>query len=255
MVEMGGPSVFAGGGSGVAPRDGERGARRRRSLNTSRRGRSSREGVWMEIIDISVQIRTGMVVYEGDPPVRVERVAEIAAGDLANVSRLEMGAHTGTHVDAPAHFLDGAPGADGLPLDALIGDVVVVDAGAVEGELDADAIAALGIPAGSERVLFRTRNSGLWDSDRFEPGYVGLTGDGARALVDAGVRLVGIDYMSVAAPSDPVPAHLALLRAGVVILEGLDLRAAPPGPYRLVCLPLRIEGADGAPARAVLIRR
>jgi arylformamidase len=208
----------------------------------------------VQIIDISVPIRTGMVVYEGDPPVLVERVADLAAGDLATVSRIEMGVHTGTHVDAPAHVLDGAPGADALPLDALVGEAEVVDAEGLEGDLDAAAIAGLRIPVSAERVLFRTRNSRLWERERFERGYIGLTGDGAQALVDAGVRLVGIEYLSVAASADALPAHLVLLSAGVVILEGLDLRAAPAGSYRLVCLPLRIEGADGAPARAVLIR-
>jgi len=208
----------------------------------------------MEIIDVSVPVRPGMVVYEGDPPVWLERVADVAAGDLATVSRIDMGVHTGTHVDAPAHLLDGAPGADALPLDALLGEAVVVDAEGLEGDLDAAAIAALRIPPGAARVLFRTRNGRLWERDRFEPAYVGLTGDGAQALVDAGVRLVGIDYLSIATAADPLPAHLVLLRAGVVILEGLDLRGVAPGPYRLACLPLRIVGADGAPARAVLIR-
>jgi arylformamidase len=208
----------------------------------------------MQMIDITVPIRTGMVVYEGDPPVRVERVASIAEGALANVSRLELGTHTGTHVDAPAHFIDGAPGVDALPLDALIGPAVVVDATGIEGDLDARAIAVLGIPADARRVLLRTRNARLWESDRFEPGYVGLTGGGAEALVAAGVRLVGIDYLSIAVSADPAPAHLVLLAAGVVILEGLDLRAVEPGAYRLVCLPMRIDGADGAPARALLLR-
>ena len=208
----------------------------------------------MEIIDISVPIRPGMVVYEGDPPVWLERVADVAHGDLATVSRIDMGVHSGTHVDAPAHLLDGAPGADALPLDALVGDAVVVDAEGLDGDLDAAAIASLEIPPGAARVLLRTRNGRLWERDRFEPSYVGLTGDGAQALVDAGVRLVGIDYMSIATAADPLPAHLVLLRARVVILEGLDLRGVAPGPYRLACLPLRIVGADGAPARAVLIR-
>jgi arylformamidase len=208
----------------------------------------------MEIIDISVPVRPGMVVYEGDPPVWLERVADVAAGDLATVSRIDMGVHTGTHVDAPAHLLDGAPGADALPLDSLLGDAVVVDAEGVDGDLDASAIDSLRIPAGAARVLLRTRNGRLWERDRFEPSYVGLTEDGAQALADAGVRLVGIDYLSIATAADPLPAHLVLLRAGIVILEGLDLRGVAPGPYRLACLPLRIIGADGAPARAVLMR-
>lgn len=201
---------------------------------------------------MSVPVRTGMVVYDGDPEVRIERVMEIARGDLANLSRMELGTHTGTHVDAPLHFVDGGAGADRLPLDALVGPAVVADARGAPGDIDAAALAALGVPPGTERLLLRTRNGDLWDRGAFTRDYAGVADDAARELVAMGVRLLGIDYLSIAPSADPAPTHRTLLEAGVVVVEGLDLRAAPAGTYELVCLPLRIEGADGAPARALL---
>ncbi len=206
----------------------------------------------MAWIDVSVPVRTGMIVYDGDPVVRVEGVSAIARGDLANVSRMELGTHTGTHVDAPRHFIDGAAGVDRLPLDALVGPAVVADASAAPGDVNAAALAALDIPAGTERLLLRTRNGDLWERGAFTRDYAGVAEDAALALVAMGVRLLGIDYLSIAPSGDPAPTHRALLEAGVVVVEGLDLRAAPPGRYDLVCLPLRVEGADGAPARALL---
>lgn len=205
----------------------------------------------MSWIDVSVPLRTGMVVFDGDPAVAIERVTDIGRGDIANVSRMELGSHTGTHVDAPVHFIDGAAGADALPLDALIGPAVVVDARGAPGDIDAAALAALEMPP-AERLLLRTRNQGLWERDAFAHEFVGVAEDAARELVAMGVRLLGIDYLSIAPFGDPAPTHRALLEAGVVVVEGLDLRGAPPGRYDLVCLPLRIEGGDGAPARAVL---
>jgi arylformamidase len=206
----------------------------------------------MTWIDVSVPLDDGMVVYEGDPPVRVARVSSVEEGDLATVRRLELGSHTGTHVDAPAHFIAGGAGVDELPLDALVGEAAVVDLSAHADDLDAAALRARRVPGDGERVLLKTRNADLWDAGGFHPDYVGVTEDGARELVGRGVRLVGIDYLSIAPSGDPVPAHRVLLEAGVVILEGLDLRAVAEGPHELVCLPLRLRGGDGAPARALL---
>lgn len=199
----------------------------------------------MEIIDISVPIRTGMVTYPGDPEVRLERVKAIADGESANISKLDLGVHTGTHVDAPSHFIDGAAGAEALPLDALNGpcEVVAVDS------LDESAVAA--VPAGAERVLFKTPNSELWAQDSFPEEFERLNGAAATALVERGVRLVGVDFLSVGDED----AHRALLGAGVVPVEGLDLRGVEPGSYELHCLPLLLVGSDGAPARAILVRR
>jgi arylformamidase len=199
----------------------------------------------MEIIDISVPVCSSMVTYPGDPEVRLERVKAIADGESANISKLDLGVHSGTHVDAPLHFIDGADGADELPLDVLNGPCQVVEAAA----LDESAVGA--VPEGAERVLFKTPNSELWAQDTFPERFEQLDGAAARALVERGVRLVGVDYLSVGDED----AHRVLLGAGVVPVEGLDLRGVEPGSYELYCLPLRLVGSDGAPARAILVRR
>jgi len=210
----------------------------------------------MTWIDVTVPIRSGMVVYEGDPEVRLERTASMDRGDLANVSRLEFGVHSGTHVDAPVHFLgDGHPGVEAIDLEALIGHALVVDLSWHDGNIDAAMVEGCGLPLRAERVLFKTRNSRLWELDRFSDEFVGVTPDGAEALLEHGVRLVGIDYLSIAPKDDPTPTHRALLAAGCVILEGLDLREVEAGAYELVCLPLLIPGSDGGPARALVRRR
>jgi arylformamidase len=204
----------------------------------------------MEIIDISVPVRPGMVTYEGDPNVRLERVVSIADGAAANISRLDFGVHTGTHVDAPLHFIDGAPGTETLRLDVLVGEAFVVDATGVAAALDEKVLRGLDVPEPAMRLIFKTRNSKLWELGAFSHDFVRLSGDGARYLISRGVRLVGIDYLSVGNEE----AHRELLGAGVVPVEGLDLRGVEPGPYELICLPLRLVGSDGAPARAVLVR-
>jgi arylformamidase len=193
----------------------------------------------VEIIDVSVPVRSGMVTYPGDPEVRLERVSSIGEGAEANLSRLDLGVHSGTHVDAPVHFLEGAPGAEALPLDVLVGPCAVVDG------LDPAAV-----PTGAERVLFKTPNGRLWELDEFSDDFVKLDGEAARALVDRGVRLVGIEYLSIGDED----AHRVLLEAGVVAVEGLDLRGVEPGAYRLVCAPLKLVGSDGAPARVLLLQ-
>jgi arylformamidase len=198
----------------------------------------------MEILDVSVPIRTGMVTYPGDPPVLLERVRSIADGAVANLTRVDMGAHSGTHVDAPVHFLEGAPGAEELPLTALLGPCVVVEAGALG---EADVAAA---PEGAERLLFKTPNSELWAQDTFPDEFARLDGPAARLLVGRGVQLVGVDYLSVGDEE----VHHVLLEAGVVPVEGLDLRGVEPGEYFLVCAPLKLVGSDGAPARVLLLR-
>lgn len=189
-----------------------------------------------------------MPIYKGNPGVGLERVEAIADGDSANVSELSLGVHTGTHVDAPVHFIDGAPGAEGIPLDALVGPAVVVDATGVEALGEAE-LEGLGIPEGAERVLLKTRNSELWNRDTFTRDFLRLDGSGARFVVSRAIRTIGIDYLSVGDHE----AHRALLGAGVVPVEGLDLRRIEPGEYTFVCLPLDVVGSDGAPARAILI--
>jgi arylformamidase len=211
----------------------------------------------MRIYDISVALTPGETpTYPGDPGLEVGSWSAIARGDAANVSVLNFGAHTGTHIDAPAHFIEGAPGLASLPLDALVGEARVV-------EIPSDARAveerhvhreALG---GASRVLFKTRNSDFWDArdGRFREDFTYIEPSAARALVGAGVRLVGFDYLSVEKfGSEGFETHMALLGGGVVIVEGLDLRGVRAGVYEFFCLPLKIAAGsgDGAPARAVL---
>jgi arylformamidase len=199
-----------------------------------------------EIIDISVAVQPSMVTYPGDPTVTLERVVSIADGGVVNLSRLDFGVHSGTHVDAPVHFIDGAPAAETLPLDVLIGPARVLDLRDAD-RLDGPAFEGRQL---SERVLLKTSNSELWARETFTDEFLALTEDGAQALIDGGVRLVGIDYLSIGDEG----AHQALLGAGIVAIEGLDLRKVEPGEYELICAPLKLVGSDGAPARAVLIR-
>ncbi|HEU5003508.1 MAG TPA: cyclase family protein [Actinomycetota bacterium] len=209
--------------------------------------------------DISLPIRPGMAMWPGDPAPSVTPAYRIAAGDGANVSRLVLSSHTGTHIDPPCHVIEGAPSVDQLPLAALMGEAVVVWVDRSSGTIDPADLEGAGLE-GAERVLFKTGNSARWASGDVWPDYVALSAGAAAWLVGRGVRLVGIDALSIEAPGEVpgsgaagLPAHRTLLEAGVVIVEGLDLSAVAPGRYQLVCLPLRIEGGDGGPARAVLL--
>ena len=191
------------------------------------------------LYDITRPVHAGMEVYPGDPEVALTRVQDVLSGAEASVSLLSLGTHTGTHVDPPRHLFPDGQGADELPLDALVGPAFVVEA---PGVIDRQFLSGLGLEA-AQRVLFKTSGSGQ--------GW--LDEGGALYLAGLGVRLVGIDTLSVDGPGAAgLPVHRALLRSGVVVLEGLDLGGVPPGTYELVCLPLRIMGGDGAPARAVL---
>ncbi len=207
----------------------------------------------MPIYDVTVPIRAGMPVYEGDPGVNVEAWSALARGDSANVSFLHFGAHTGTHVDAPAHFIEGARKIDVLSLEALIGTARVVRVPDEVNEIDSDFLAGCDLNS-VERVLFHTRNSGFWN-EGFRKDFTHLLPDAAQTLIDSGVKLVGTDYLSIEKfHSGGHRTHLALLSQNVIIVEGLNLSEVPIGDYELICLPLRIaDGAgDGAPARVVL---
>jgi arylformamidase len=208
----------------------------------------------VRIFDVSVPVRAGMPVWPGDDAPTIRRASSIDEGAEANVSVLSMGVHTGTHIDAPLHFVRGARGVDRVPPEALYGPCVVVER--LEGGHITGADVAR-LPEGARRALFKTPNSRLWEDPghEFDRAYAALTEDAARELVRRDVALVGIDYLSIEpyeAPGHPV--HRILLQAGVVIVEGLDLRGVEPGPYTLACLPVKLEGADGSPARALLIR-
>jgi arylformamidase len=208
----------------------------------------------MTIHDISLPVSESLVIWPGDPSVRITQPAHLDRGDLYTVSRLDIGAHTGTHVDAPAHFIRGGAGVDRLDLDLLVGPAWVVHAPEAD-VLTPEVLESLSIPSGTERLLFRTRNSDRWarGEQGFWEDYVGITDAGARWLIARGVGLVGIDYLSISTYDDPVPPHQTLLGAGVIIVEGLNLSGITPGEYRLVCLPIKLVGGDGAPARTILI--
>lgn len=203
----------------------------------------------MAVHDVSVPIREGMPIYHDNPGYSHELDSAIADGATANVTRLELGAHTGTHVDGPSHFYDGAAGTEALDVTAMIGPCVVVEIADRGLEpIDRAALEAAAIPEGAERVLLKTTNSQLWERDEFTHDFIRLDGSGAELVLERGVRLIGIDYLSIGDGD----AHRALLGEPIVALEGLDLRAIDPGPYTLLCLPLRLIGTDGAPARALL---
>lgn len=203
-------------------------------------------------IDISVPLRPGMVHWPGDPEVVIERVSDLARGDVATVSRIDMSAHTGTHVDAPAHFLPGGAGVDALPIDAVVGRARVIEI-VGRAAITARELRRHRIRRG-ERLLFKTRNSKrCWRTDTFVKEFVHLRADAARYLAERRVRAVGVDYLSIGAfDGDGVETHRLLLAAGVWIIEGLDLSRIAPGRVDLICLPLRLAGGDGAPARAIV---
>jgi arylformamidase len=205
------------------------------------------------IYDISVPIRTGGLVYPGNPEIDVSLQQAVAKGAGANVSFVRFGSHTGTHADATRHFFDDGQTVDKIPLERLIGPAFLL---AFPDDLRAVGAADLKKHdlKGETRILLRTRNSALLSQKEFVKDYTYLAPDGAQYLVDNGVELVGIDYLSIEQfHSGHHMTHRTLLEKSVVILEGLDLSVPAPGKYQLICLPLRIEGCDGAPARAVLI--
>jgi arylformamidase len=208
----------------------------------------------MEIIDISVRISSQMPIWPGNPGVEISPARRIADGASSNVSHLQLGTHTGTHVDAPRHFLDGRAGVDELPLEVLIGPCEVLEFKDSSG-ITADDLRRAAGSAPPSRLLLKTRNSTLWDGRAFSRDFAHLTADAAEWLVSAGVRLVGIDYLSIERfKAEGAPVHRTLLGADVIIIEGLNLANVSAGPYDMICLPLKLAGGDGAPARVVLVR-
>jgi arylformamidase len=207
----------------------------------------------MKLIDVSVPLDANLPTYPGNTPYRLEAVKRIARGDSSNVSTLHLSAHSGTHVDAPRHFFDGAPGADALPLEMLVGRARVIEITSRKG-IGADELADAHLSE-DVRVLIKTSNSRLWGSAEFHTDYTGVTESGATYLLEHGIKVVGIDYLSVEEFRKPgAPAHHVLLGAGIIVIEGLNLRDVDPGVYEMFCLPLALVGSDGAPARVVLRR-
>jgi arylformamidase len=207
------------------------------------------------IHDISLAITPATVVYPGNPGIAVTAHQAIARGDSANVSAISFGSHTGTHVDAPKHFDDAASGVDEIMIERLIGPASVIEFDDTVRSIGRAELERAGLRR-AKRVLFKTRNSRLLYEREFRADFTFLAPEGAELLVESGVELVGIDYLSIEQfKSGHHRTHLTLLRRGVVIVEGLDLSAVAPGEYELLCLPLRLAGLDGAPARAVLRER
>ena len=203
-------------------------------------------------IDVSVRLHSGMVHWPDNPPVQIERMLDIEHGDVANVSKISMGSHTGTHMDAPLHFIRTGKGLDEMPLTAAIGRARVIEIHDPE-SVKPDELRPHGISRG-ERVLFKTQNSvQRWPSRAFIEDFVYVSQEAARYLAACEIQTVGIDYLSVGGFfRDGAETHQALLEAGIWVIEGLDLSQAEPGEYELICLPIKVEQSDGAPARAIL---
>jgi arylformamidase len=211
----------------------------------------------MKIFDISVAIHPKFPVWPGDPQVVLERYRKLSNGDASNDSRLACSVHSGTHLDAPAHFIENGATVEQLPLGMLVGTATVVEFPEID-MITPDLLETQKLDSQTERLLLKTKNSNLWtDPDHeFNPDFVALSAESARWIVNSGIKLVGIDYLSIQMFKDVEPlTHRILLEADIIILEGLNLREVEPGEYQLICLPLKLAGSDGAPARTILIKR
>lgn len=208
-----------------------------------------------EIIDISVPLKSDLPVWPGSPGFKLYRTMNLAAGDEANVSQLDTDVHVGTHVDAPCHFIESGTAVEDLSLDVLMGEAYVAELPEVQAVTALD-LEKLNLPPKTTRLLLHTTNSRLWQDNvtEFNKEFVALTADGAQWLVDKGIRLIGVDYLSVQRYNDSTLTHEILLKAGIIIVEGLNLTNVAAGMYQLVCLPIKLVGSDGSPARAVLIK-
>ena len=204
------------------------------------------------IIDITMPLHSDMLLYPGSPPFSVEQYRSISSGDTSNNSRFSMGTHVGTHVDAPGHYVDGGPGIDMVDPAILIGPCRVFRLAGRQ--ISAEVLRGLDL-AGVTRALFRTPSSDDLSDPEFKTDFAHVTGDGAEYLAETGVKLVGVDYLSLDRYKAPGhPAHHTLLGAGVAVIEGVVLSGVEPGDYELICCPLKIAGAEAAPARVFLRR-
>lgn len=214
----------------------------------------------MKIYDISIPITPSMPVWPGDPPVDLQQVSAIASGESANVTRISMSVHTGTHIDAPKHFIDTGKTIGQIPLEKLVGEVLVIQIDHsinVISKQELQLHPAIDLLKDARKVLFRTRNSKLWyqSPSEFRKDYVGIDASGAEFLAGLGLDLIGIDYLSIAPFDEALVPHQALLAKDIVLLEGLDLSNVPAGVYELYCLPLNLPSCEGAPARVILVDR
>jgi arylformamidase len=210
----------------------------------------------MTIYDISLTISPSLPTWPGDPKIVLEQLESMDKGAHANVTTISSTVHIGTHVDAPHHFLNDGRTVENLPLDVLTGPCYVVQLPDGIDAITAEVLARTEVSSDMKRILFGTSNSHKWvkGESKFDEDFVAITEDGAEWLVERGVQLVGVDYLSVAPYGDSEGTHKVLLKAGVVVVEGLNLSNVVRGFYELYCLPLKIAGSDGAPARAILIQ-
>ena len=209
----------------------------------------------MTLFDISLTISEDLPVWPGDPKIELRKISKIEDGEDANVTHISACVHIGTHVDAPDHFLGNGQTVENLPLNLLVGASFVIDIPVI-GQISAVDLQSASIPKGTKRLLIKTANSQIWAEGvkDFQSDFIALEADAAAYLVNQGVEVVGVDYLSVAPFADPAPTHRILLEAGVLVIEGLNLSGIEPGEYTLMCLPLKISGSDGAPARVLLQR-
>ncbi len=222
-----------------------------KKLHLKKRGKKS---ISSGLIDISVILKSGMVHWPGDPPVKISAIHSISKGDVANVSKINMGSHTGTHMDAPYHFIRRGRGIDQMPLDATIGEARVIEIHDPV-SIKPEELTKHRIQRG-ERILFKTRNSlRSWEKESFTEDFIYISTEAAKFLAERHIRVVGVDYLSVGGyKGDGATTHRTLLKAGIWIIEGLNFSKANAGKYELICLPLKFWHGDGAPARAVLKR-
>lgn len=207
-----------------------------------------------DLIDITVPFRTDLPLWPGDPKPEMSLMKSIEGGYRCNVTRVETGMHFGTHLDAPCHFIEGGKTVEKLDLDVLVGPCFVGEVPDTR-DITPDHLEELQIPDGTTRLILKTSNSELWNQPGhpFFEDYAAITADAARWVVDRGIQLIGIDYLSIQLFADEVSTtHIVLLEAEVIIVEGLDLRSVEPGLYDLTCLPMKVAGSDGAPVRALL---
>ncbi len=210
----------------------------------------------MRVYDVTLPLSARLPSWPDDPAFSRQVVSSHAAGDEVEVSAIGLGSHTGTHIDAPRHLFPNGRTIDQLPFDSLMGEAWVCRLNPGLTAVTAQALESAEIPKEVRRLLLATGNGLLWNGNdwSFSSQFVALSKDAAEWVVARGINLLGIDYLSVDTFDSPgLPAHRTLLSHDVVVVEGLDMRDVPAGPYRLCCLPLRLEGADGAPARVVLI--
>lgn len=208
----------------------------------------------MTIYDISLTYTEDLPTWPGDPTIQLKQISSIKNGDLANVTELSMCVHAGTHIDAPDHFLGNGKTVEDIPLELMVGSAAVIEIPAL-GTISAADIKAAQIPDDVKRILIKTSNSEYWAAGnrKFQEDFIAPDGEAAKTLVDMGMEVIGVDYLSVAPFNDPELTHKILLEAGVLVIEGLDLSRIDPGEYTLLCLPLKIGGSDGAPARVLLM--